>query len=299
MDANSIIEEYLINNQFEDLKYYEGLYKINKEGKIWSMKSKKLLTYTKDKGVDRIGLMINGKQQRYNINELLAIQYEGKINKHMNKPDLTNFEDLKDYEGSYKINREGKIWSNYYNKFMEYHLSDDGYLKISLVKDGIKFHASIHRLLAIQYIPNIDNLPEVDHIDRNKQNNSIENLRWADKCIQNNNKSNCLSNKTEEELKIREDKIREYKRQWAENNRRQKGIPIKEAQPIEVIREKNRIRTATKRASMTEEEKQKHLERRRELYAQKEHSEEYKQKAIERARKHAEKKKLEKSLFKN
>lgn len=36
-----------------------------------------------------------------------------------------------------------------------------------------------HRILARHFIPNPANLPQVDHIDRNKTNNSIENLRWV------------------------------------------------------------------------------------------------------------------------
>jgi len=42
-----------------------------------------------------------------------------------------------------------------------------------------KHKERLHRLLAIQFIPNIENKPVVDHIDRNRQNNTLENLRWA------------------------------------------------------------------------------------------------------------------------
>jgi hypothetical protein len=37
----------------------------------------------------------------------------------------------------------------------------------------------LHRLIATHYIPNPDNKPVIDHIDRNKTNNAIANLRWA------------------------------------------------------------------------------------------------------------------------
>ena len=49
-------------------------------------------------------------------------------------------------------------------------------------------HYSYHRILARHFIPNPDNLPCVDHIDRNKTNNSIENLRWVSSSDNNRNK---------------------------------------------------------------------------------------------------------------
>lgn len=188
MNNQTLIDAYLNENGFEDLKDYEGKYKINREGKIWSIRQKKELELSIDKGHKRIGLMTNGKQKKYRIDELLEIQYGNKINEYIHHIDLTNFEDLKDFEGLYKINRNGDIWSCIYNKLMTPKINESGYLTLSLVNNGSKYKRFIHRLLAIQYIPNPNNLPEIDHIDKNKTNNSLENLRWCDRCLNARNK---------------------------------------------------------------------------------------------------------------
>jgi hypothetical protein len=88
-------------------------------------------------------------------------------------------DDLIGYEGFYKINRQGEIWSCRQMKIMKCKSCCEGYLHISLMKDGKKQQYCIHRLLAIQYIPNPDNKPVIDHIDHNRSNNDLSNLRWA------------------------------------------------------------------------------------------------------------------------
>jgi hypothetical protein len=96
------------------------------------------------------------------------------------------FEDLKDFS-KYQINREGVIFHKIKNKIITPNL-DNGYLKLGLMcDDGKRRTFYIHRLLGLQYIDNPDNLECIDHIDRNRQNNSLDNLRWVDKLTNNNN----------------------------------------------------------------------------------------------------------------
>ena len=87
--------------------------------------------------------------------------------------------DIKGYEGLYAITSCGKVWSYRRKKFMKNSDAKDGYLKISLTKDGQVRTYQVHRLVAEAYIPNPDNKPQVNHLDENKKNNCVNNLAWA------------------------------------------------------------------------------------------------------------------------
>ena len=65
-----------------------------------------------------------------------------------------------------------------------------GRLSISLtVAPSEQLGRLVHRLIAFAFLPNPENYPEVDHIDRNPLNNRLSNLRWANKDIQTKNRS--------------------------------------------------------------------------------------------------------------
>jgi hypothetical protein len=134
-------------------------------------------------------------------------------------------EQLKGFEGLYSINREGVVMSCRYNRELVT-VVEEGYLRIQITDHtGCRHTARIHRLLAIQYLPNPDNLPEIDHIDRNRLNNNLSNLRWVSRIVNANNKSNNL---TEEEKAQRKIEIMEYKRNWATAKRRVNGVQPKQ-----------------------------------------------------------------------
>jgi hypothetical protein len=91
---------------------------------------------------------------------------------------------INDYP-DYEISNKGRVYSKYINDFLTPQIGVTGYYKVILSKNGKQKNFKIHRLVATAFIPNPKNLPEVDHIDRNKLNNNISNLR----CV--SNRENC------------------------------------------------------------------------------------------------------------
>lgn len=92
--------------------------------------------------------------------------------------------DIKGYEGLYQISSWGRVKSMNYlktgkEKIRSLNNGKDGYLLINLSKNGESKRFRVHRLVAMAFIPNPDNLPEVNHKDENKLNNCVSNLEWC------------------------------------------------------------------------------------------------------------------------
>ena len=86
--------------------------------------------------------------------------------------------EIEGYE-NYLIHPDGKVQNKKTKRYLSPCDNGNGYLYINLYKDGISKIHLIHRLIAQYYIPNPDNKPYVDHINRDTKDNRIENLRWA------------------------------------------------------------------------------------------------------------------------
>lgn len=89
---------------------------------------------------------------------------------------------IKGYEGLYEVSDQGMVKSIGYDKerILKTVRMTNGYLKVNLCKNGETKTFKVHRLVAKTFIPNPQNLPEVNHKDEDKENNSVQNLEWCD-----------------------------------------------------------------------------------------------------------------------
>jgi len=98
------------------------------------------------------------------------------------------WKDIEDYKGLYQISNLGRVRSlervdanghTVNEKVLASFPNINGYLKVNLYRDRKMEVKSVHRLVADTFIPNPDNLPQVNHKDEDKGNNRVENLEWC------------------------------------------------------------------------------------------------------------------------
>lgn len=92
------------------------------------------------------------------------------------------WKEIPGYGGRYLVSQSGKVYSSYLKRELRPANRGNGYYFVVLSQKGQKKNISIHRLVAMAFVPNPKGLSEVDHIDGNKSNNLYTNLRFVSHC---------------------------------------------------------------------------------------------------------------------
>ena len=101
------------------------------------------------------------------------------------------WKDIEGYENLYQVSNLGRVkslgngGSNSKERILK-QLNKNGYFGVCLCKEGKTKCFDIHRLVASEFIPNLDNLPMVNHKDECKANNRVDNLEWCSAKYNNN-----------------------------------------------------------------------------------------------------------------
>lgn len=79
----------------------------------------------------------------------------------------------------YLVNRKGDVYSIRSRRLISQRLDRYGYPRVNLYEGTKLYTVTVHRLVAKAFVPNPNNLPEVNHIDGDKTNNNADNLEWV------------------------------------------------------------------------------------------------------------------------
>lgn len=97
------------------------------------------------------------------------------------------WKDVIGYEGLYRISNLGNVYSNSRRgsggartgRILKPKIDGSGYMFVNLQYKGSRKYMKIHRLVALHFLDNPDNKPQVNHIDFNRTNNIVTNLEWC------------------------------------------------------------------------------------------------------------------------
>lgn len=98
---------------------------------------------------------------------------------------------VKGFEKYYEVSSLGRVRNS--RKVMKTYFNNRGYECIDFNVNKIRTKHLVHRLVMLAFVDNIDNLPEVNHIDENKANNTLSNLEW---CSRSTNKQHSIKTGT-------------------------------------------------------------------------------------------------------
>lgn len=109
---------------------------------------------------------------------------------------MEEWKDVYQFEDLYEVSNIGNIRHKGKTEYKKISFDPNGYPYSSFSKNGKGKRLQIHRLVALAFIPNTDNKQFVDHIDQDKSNNRVSNLRWASRSENYMNRTKYKCNKS-------------------------------------------------------------------------------------------------------
>jgi hypothetical protein len=131
--------------------------------------------------------------------------------------EMEEWRDIVGYEKLYQVSSHGNVRSlpkrTSKGRILKPSITHNGYYRICLSKDNTKKNRFVHCLVADAFLQNPDNKPQIDHINRNKLDNTISNLRWANASENGLNREFQLGESGHKHIKVRSGNYRvEFKR---------------------------------------------------------------------------------------
>ncbi len=111
---------------------------------------------------------------------------------------------------NYEIFQDGRVKNIKTERFLTQHIDTTGYYKVTLSKKGKQKTFRIHRLIGKVFLENPNNYKTIDHINRNKLDNRLDNLRWASSTTQRLNQKNRKNKLNEHNISIRKNYKKKY-----------------------------------------------------------------------------------------
>lgn len=159
--------------------------------------------------------------------------------------EISNLGRIKALNRLIKRNSSGNFITK--EKILKLSKNPNGYVTVTLYKDGSLFRRLVHRLVAEAFILKPDNKNEIDHIDTNRSNNEAENLRW---CTRSENNRNPITNKKMSESHLGIKRSKESIEKWrkariAHGNRLCRSLNYGKSKPVEQIDPASKMVIAT------------------------------------------------------